>query len=112
MTALNAWQARHDRGLLMRQLRPGEPRRYMVGIRHELHMSGEAAEGARVLAERLNCGRSVILGLALERGAQLADGSFAARYPEYRQLRDALATLPRLGMADVWYALGVDPPRD
>lgn len=103
--ALNAWQARHDIGLLVRPLQPGGKRRAMLAVRRNVHLTPKSYEAARVMAVRLNGDLSLVLGLALERGAQIVDAGLAGRYPEYRRFRDALAELPDLGMQAVHEAV-------
>lgn len=106
--ALSTWKYKHDIGQIVRELVPGERRRYDVGMRCQLRVKEETWENVQILTVRLRCDMSTVLGLALERGAQLVDADWAARIPAYRQFRDARAAMPELGMSDVCRAL--DPP--
>ena len=59
-------------------------------------MKEETWENIQIPTVRLRCDMSTVLGLALERGAQIVDADWAARIPTYRQYRDARAAMLEL----------------
>ena len=64
-------------------------------------MKEETWDNLQIFTARLRCVMSTVLGLALERGAQLVDADWAARIPTYRQFGDARAAVLETGMSDV-----------